>query len=62
MASKKTASDNVVSLQDARWAKNLEDKEEKLDNMAKRFEEAMPAKATPVKDFLKKKRKNKKKK
>ncbi len=53
-------SKNVVSLADARRLKNHEVKEEKLDAMAQRFEDAMPTKATPIKDFLRKK-KNKKK-
>lgn len=54
------ASNKVVSLDEARWAKILEKKEEKVEEMAQRFETAMPTKATPVKDFLKKKRKKKK--
>ncbi len=51
---------NVISLADARRSKEHDRKEEKLDEMAQRFEAAMPTKATPVKDFLRKK-KNKKK-
>lgn len=64
MASKKdkSADDNVVSFADAHWQKQHDIKEEKVENLAKRFEAAMPTKATPVKDYLKKKRKNKKKK
>jgi hypothetical protein len=54
------ASKKVVSLDEARWAKAHEKKEEKVEEMAQRFETAMPTKATPVKDFLKKKRKKKK--
>lgn len=57
-------SKKVVSLEEARHEKNLELKEEKLINMAERFERALPTKSTPVKDFLKakksKKNKNKK--
>lgn len=57
-------SKKVVSIADARNEKNLELKEEKLANMAERFERALPTKLTPVKDFLKSKKlkKNKKKK
>lgn len=55
-------SDNVVTLDAAREAKKLERKEEKVALMAKRFEMALPIKPTPVKDYLKKKRKAKKKK
>ncbi len=53
-------SKNVVSLDEARRLKGHVDKEEKLDAMAQRFEAALPTKATPIKDFLRKK-KNKKK-
>jgi len=59
--SKRKGGDNVVSFADAHADKELDRKEEKLANMAKRFEAALPTKATPVKDYLKKKRKNKKK-
>lgn len=52
---------NVVTLDDARWKKNLEKKEEKVDAMRERFEQAFPDKPTPVKDFLKKKKSKKKK-
>jgi phage anti-repressor protein len=55
-------SDNVVTLDTAREAKMLERKEERVAKMARRFEAALPNKATPVKDYLKKKRKAKKKK
>ncbi len=51
---------NVVSLDEARRLKGHVVKEEKLDAMAERFEAALPTKATPIKDFLRKK-KNKKK-
>lgn len=51
---------NVFSLEGAREAKEHERKEEKLAQMAQRFEQALPTKATPVKDYLKKKRKAKK--
>lgn len=54
--------DNIVTLDFAREAKELERKEEKVAKMAERFEAALPNKATPVKDYLKKKRKAKKKK
>jgi len=59
--SKRKGGDNVVSFADAHADKESDRKEEKLANMAKRFEAALPTKATPVKDYLKKKRKNKKK-
>ena len=51
------AKDNVVTLDSARWKR----KEEKVDAMRERFEQAFPDKPTPVKDYLKNK-KNKKKK
>jgi len=51
----------VVSLDDARWAKEHEKKEEKVESLARRFEQAFPNKPTPVKDYLKKKRSKKKK-
>ncbi|MFT5593280.1 MAG: hypothetical protein ACI8SR_001652 [Oceanicoccus sp.] len=53
---------NVVSLDSAREAKELDRKEEKVASMAQRFEMALPTKATPIKDYLKKKRKAKNKK
>jgi hypothetical protein len=53
---------NVVSFETAREAKELDRKEEKVASMAQRFEMALPTKATPVKDYLKKKRKAKNKK
>ena len=53
---------NVVSFEAAREAKELDRKEEKVASMAQRFEMALPTKATPVKDYLKKKRKAKNKK
>jgi hypothetical protein len=52
---------NVVALDDARWAKEHQRKEEKVEQLAQRFEQALPSKATPVKDYLKKKRTKKKK-
>lgn len=52
--------DNVVSFADAHWQKQHDIKEEKVETLAKRFEAAMPSKATPVKDYLKKKRNKKK--
>lgn len=36
------------------------DKEEKVEEMRKRFEGALPTKKTPVKDFLRKKKAKKK--
>ena len=54
------STNNVVALDSAREAKALESKEEKVAQMAKRFEMAMPTKATPIKDYLKKKRNAKK--
>lgn len=36
------------------------DKEEKVEELRKRFADALPEKATPVKDYLKKKRSKKK--
>jgi len=53
-------SNNVVSFGDAKWKKDHERKEEKVEEMAKRFEAAFPSKPTPVKDHMRKK-KNKKK-
>ena len=61
MAKSKDGS-NVVSFADEFADKELDRKDERLADMAKRFEAALPTKATPVKDYLKKKRKNKKKK
>jgi hypothetical protein len=43
-----------------RTEKSHRDKEEKVDEMRKRFEGALPAKKTPVKDFLRKKKAKKK--
>lgn len=59
-SNKPSSSENVISFGDAKWKKDHERKEEKVADMAKRFEAAFPTKATPVKDYLKKK-KNKKK-
>jgi len=55
------SSKKVFSLEDARKDKDLDRKEEKLAAMAQRFENALPSKATPVKDYLKAKKKKKKK-
>ena len=49
----------VVDMSDARWKKEHERKEEKVESMRKRFEQAFPDKPTPVKDYLKKKRSKK---
>lgn len=57
-----TKTNKVVSLDSAREAKELDRKEEKVASMAQRFEMALPTKATPIKDYLKKKRKAKNKK
>ncbi|NVK38981.1 MAG: tRNA (uracil-5-)-methyltransferase [Gammaproteobacteria bacterium] len=57
-----SSNNNVFSLDGAREAKEHDRKEEKLAKMAQRFEQALPTKATPVKDYLKKKRKAKNKK
>lgn len=54
------AKNNVVSLDKARWSKEHERKDDIVDAMAQRFETALPSKATPVKDYLKKKRAKKK--
>ncbi len=54
------AKDNVVSLDKARWSKEHSRKDDIIDAMAQRFEAALPSKATPVKDYLKKKRAKKK--
>ncbi|GAA6134397.1 hypothetical protein NBRC116188_11860 [Oceaniserpentilla sp. 4NH20-0058] len=62
MSKQNKQDNNVVSFADAQADKVHELKEEKVALMAKRFELAFPTKATPVKDYLKKKRKNKKKK
>lgn len=61
MSKKSKTDDNVVDFTQAFKDKELDRKEEKVAEMAKRFEQAMPFKPTPVKDYLKKKRKNKKK-
>ncbi|MGR6874520.1 hypothetical protein ACU6U9_20000 [Pseudomonas sp. HK3] len=55
-------SKKVVSLDSVREAKELDRKEEKVAAMAQRFEMALPTKATPIKDYLKKKRNAKNKK
>ena len=55
-----TKANNIVSLDKARWSKEHDRKDEVIDEMAKRFEAALPSKPTPVKDFLKKKRAKKK--
>ena len=55
-------SKNVVSLDHARKEKALEQKEEKIAHMAQRFESFFPTKATPVKDYLKAKKRKKQKK
>lgn len=62
MSDKKSSKSTVLDFESALKDKRLDEKEEKLANMAKRFEAALPTKATPVKDYLKKKRKNKHKK
>lgn len=54
------ATKKVVSLDEARKAKVLNQKEERVEEMAQRFEIALPTKATPIKDYLNKKRKKKK--
>ncbi len=51
----------VVSLDHARWLKKHDEKEDKVTELAERFELALPSKATPVKDFLNNKRNKKKK-
>lgn len=50
---------NVVTMDKARWSKVNERKDDIVDAMALRFEAALPSKATPVKDYLKKKLKKK---
>jgi len=55
-----TKANNIVSLDKARWSKEHDRKDDVIDDMAKRFEAALPSKPTPVKDFLKKKRAKKK--
>jgi hypothetical protein len=54
------AKSNIVSMDKARWSKANERKDDIVDAMAQRFEAALPSKATPVKDYLKKKRAKKK--
>jgi len=54
------AKSNIVSMDKARWSKENERKDDIVDAMAQRFEAALPGKATPVKDYLKKKRAKKK--
>ena len=61
MSDKKPLKGAVLDFEAALKDKRLDEKEEKLANIAKRFVAALPTKATPVKDYLKKKRKNKKK-
>ncbi|MEK9712910.1 MAG: tRNA (uracil-5-)-methyltransferase [Thalassolituus sp.] len=55
---------NVVDFQKAgekhRAERSHREKEEKVDAMRQRFEEAFPVKKTPVKDFLRKKKAKKK--
>ncbi len=51
---------NIVDLSEARWKKEHERKDEKVDAMRKRFEHAFPDKPTPIKDYMKKKRRKKK--
>jgi len=51
---------NVVTMDKARWSKVNQRKDDIVDAMAQRFEAAFPSKATPVKDYLKKKRAKKK--
>lgn len=55
------AKDNVVTLDQARWKKTIERKEDKVEAMRERFVQAFPDKPTPVKDFLNKKKSKKKK-
>ena len=43
-----------------RAERSHKDKEEKVEEMRKRFEGALPTKKTPVKDFLRKKKAKKK--
>lgn len=50
----------VTTLDKARWKKRHKDKQEKVDALAERFANALRDKATPVKDYLAKKRKKKK--
>lgn len=54
------ADENVVDFANAKWAKDLERKDEKVQDMRKRFAAALPDKKTPVKDFLRKKKAKKK--
>ena len=54
------SSKKVVSLEDAKREKEHKRKEEKVAELAQRFEMAMPTKATPIKDYLKKKKSKKK--
>jgi hypothetical protein len=56
------ATKKVVSLDEARKEKKLSHKEEKLASMAEQFERALPTKLTPIKDFLKAKKRKKDKK
>jgi hypothetical protein len=55
------ATNKIVSLDEARKEKHLSRKEEKLATMAEQFERALPTKLTPVKDFLKAKKRKKNK-
>jgi hypothetical protein len=55
-------SKKIVSLDDARKDKEHTRKEERLASMAEQFERALPTKLTPIKDFLKAKKRKKDKK
>lgn len=50
----------VLSFADATEKKRHLDKEQKVADLAHRFEMALPSKLTPVKDYLKKKANKKK--
>jgi hypothetical protein len=54
------ADENVVDFANAKWAKDLERKDEKVQDMRERFAAALPDKKHPVKDFLRKKKAKKK--
>ncbi|WP_396589061.1 tRNA (uracil-5-)-methyltransferase [Bermanella sp. R86510] len=50
----------VATLDKAKWRRKHKQKDEKVEQLAERFAQALPDKATPVKDYLKKKRAKKK--
>ena len=60
MAKSKQVIDFAKASQKHREDRAHNDKEEKVQSIRERFEKALPTKATPVKDFLRKKKARKK--